>query len=975
MLSHQQYAGTAKNNNNPINAASFDIAIHEEGLKRKQSDVISVRFYERETGVWEVHGEEDARLVAEILFRTGDLQTLNAHPNTIFITIPLPQAAAAMTELLQSQRIEAWTIGKGVVKHPRPLWSASPGNLAPFEKFLISNQDDCSASEAASDLAAPTIMAIYVRRASGCGCAVFIDQLRCRIGFIQFQGDCMVEDFEALLVQICPAEVLHPSGLPEVSQTLKLLSILGTEVEFSSSNSCPDYIHLDEDVSLTLQTLKNYLHIDCADYKVERHVLQQYMRIDETAIKALNLFPMYTQCSSSSSNLKKNSLFGILDSCVTKIGSRLLGHWIRQPLRDVDMINSRLDIVSLLLSDVGVTVHGRLRDLLRGVSDVSRIARRVLLLKGNLQDLVLLYDATCILSATNDALVSLDEAIMYDDQNTNKFSSLENSHLNTLETGSKKSLCILKDECKNICDSLAKYCALIEGCVDFSALDRHEYIVRADFDPALVEVKETKDILSQQIDEEFNRVATVCGLEAGKKLKLDRNTVYGYHFRISRLDGGKLNELETPATELAALKTGILFTTANLRKLSTQWNEESEKYASLQHKLVREMVAVGASYWKIFDSLASVLARIDVLQSFAHVSATYSYVRPLVYSENDYKSSLSAEDIIYSESSVAKKSNVTQQLMFLKESRHPCVEAANENKSFIPNDVTFLKDGPRLQLITGPNMGGKSTYIRQAAIIVLMAQIGSFVPCSKAIIPVRDAILVRVGAGDSIRRGLSTFMMEMVESATILRVATSSSLTIIDELGRGTSTSEGLGIAWGVCRRLVDLGCLAFFATHYHELTELALDVPGRIGNLYAHASVFSEDSLRGENPHDLQGTEKLSIKSKFNNTKENESKDEDLAKKNSFSKANTALDTVTMTYEIRQGVCSDSFGLQVAQMAGFPKGAMEMARVYYAEFSKLDESLLSEIEAVLDNLEAESPVSSVPRPAILDLLCPSIFS
>jgi DNA mismatch repair protein MSH2 len=251
------------------------------------------------------------------------------------------------------------------------------------------------------------------------------------------------------------------------------------------------------------------------------------------------------------------------------------------------------------------------------------------------------------------------------------------------------------------------------------------------------------DDVSNRFQPEARRVAAKLDIEVDKKLKLEYSPQYGHHLRLSRVDANKIRG-DREYIELRTQKAGILFTTTTLRRLSTDHTDMSKEYQKMSSSIAKEIVTITGTYFPVLERLNGLVAELDVYVSLAQVAvnAPIPFVRPVVSMEGD---------------------------LILKGARHPCVEM-QEDVSFIENDIELVDGTSMFHIITGPNMGGKSTFIRQVGVITLMAQMGSFVPCQEAHVRVVDAILARVGAGDSQLKGISTFMAEMLESASILEV-------------------------------------------------------------------------------------------------------------------------------------------------------------------------------------------------------------
>uniref|UniRef100_A0A182SM18 DNA mismatch repair proteins mutS family domain-containing protein n=1 Tax=Anopheles maculatus TaxID=74869 RepID=A0A182SM18_9DIPT len=444
---------------------------------------------------------------------------------------------------------------------------------------------------------------------------------------------------------------------------------------------------------------------------------------------------------------------------------------------------------------------------------------------------------------------------------------------------------------------------MVEQIIDLEAVEQGEYLVKSDFDSQLQERKQEMDEIHSKMKRHLASVAKDIGLEAGSSIKLEFVSQHGYHFRITLKDETLIRKNNSYRI-LDAIKGGVRFTTSKLQDYSDSFATLKSAYEEQQQTIVAEVIRVAIGYIDPWTMLNNQIAQLDCLVSFAVSASTapIPYVRPKMHKDGP---------------SVLKLSQI----------RHPCLEL-QEDVNFIANDALFAQDAS-MYIITGPNMGGKSTYIRSVGVTVLMAHVGAFVPCENAEMSIVDCILGRVGANDNFTKGLSTFMVEMIETAGIIRKATGKSLVIIDELGRGTSTYEGCGIAWSIAEWLAkDSKCFTLFATHFQEITDLATYVPN-VKNCHMEAIV---DEKR-----------------------------------------------MTLLYQVKPGVMEKSFGIQVAKLANFPPGVIQLAQKFYSECEDHRGSLKEKHAAdglkvlqscfeQIDNFDCESDTFSLSSDALQNL-------
>ncbi|KAL2176597.1 muts domain V-domain-containing protein [Thermothelomyces heterothallicus CBS 202.75] len=820
-----------------------------------------VRIFDR--GDWYTAHGENANFIAKTVYKTTSVvRQLGRNDST-----GLPSVTMTVTVFRQFLREALYKLGKRVEiwasPNGRMNWKivkqASPGNLQDVEEDLGSLSE-----------AAPIILAVKISTKASEARSVgvcFADASVRELGVSEFLDNDLYSNFEALLIQLGVKECLiymekaDKEKDPELAKLRQIIDNCGIAIserpaaDFATKDIEQDLARLLKDersATLLPQTdlklamgaasaLIKYLGVlhdpsNFGQYQLYQHDLAQFMKLDAAALKALNLMP------SARDGAKTMSLFGLLNHCKTPLGSRLLAQWLKQPLMDKSEIEKRQQLVEAFVNDTELRQTMQ-EEHLRSIPDLYRLAKRFQRKKANLEDVVRVYQVAIRLPGFLGTLEGVMDETYRD--------PLDEAYTNQL---------------RGLSDSLAKLQEMVETTVDLDALDNHEFIIKPEFDDSLRIIRKKLDKLRTDMNREFADVASDLGQERDKKIFLENHKVHGWCMRLTRTEAGCIRN-KSRYMECSTQKNGVYFTTKTLQAYRREFDQLSQTYNRTQSGLVNEVVGVAASYTPVLERLAGILAHLDVIVSFAHCSvhAPISYVRPKIHPRGEGQT-------------------------ILTEARHPCLEM-QDDVQFITNDVELTRDKSSFLVITGPNMGGKSTYIRQIGVIALMAQIGCFVPCSTAELTIFDSILARVGASDSQLKGVSTFMAEMLETANILKSATAESLIIIDELGRGTSTYDGFGLAWAISEHIVkEIGCFALFATHFHELTALADQYP-QVRNLHVTAHISGTDSSSSKKK---TGTEKREV---------------------------------TLLYKVEPGVCDQSFGIHVAELVRFPDKVVRMAK------------------------------------------------
>jgi len=828
--------------------ASFD-NVHQTTILKSvknlgEKPATTVRIFERNNFYYIF--EEDGQLAAKLIYgAVTAMKQMGKNEPKNFAVINRSNFEVFLRHVLlvKHYRVEVYKFSAGGGGHP-PHYAlevrCSPGNISSLEHLLYGEADQIKETN-------------YLVGVKLCpsqqpggqfklGVAAVDTSLKL-ISVCEIEDCDMFSNLETILVQLSPREAILPQSenatIKKIQQMVERNKILVTSIntkEFSkigesdidrivnnkSNKGCVKDLEM---AGGALRAVMTYLGVmaetgDSAKFRLEEFKHSEFMRIDARTVTGLNLLDIPGQPTSS--------LYKILNRTRTPGGNRLLQSWIKQPLRDVDKINERLDLVEIF------SVSTEMRQMmyenhLRRMPDFQRFASKFQAQRATLQDIYKVYVALGKLGTLKTCLESYD--------GDNKVILQEN---------------FVTDITENLTE-FEKFCQMVQTTLDIDQIETSgQFLIKPEFDEQLGELRQQLDDLEEKLRRCLSGCASELCLEAGKTLKMEYSGQHGYFFRVTMKDEKNLRGNKS-FNIIDSSKGGVKFRNNKMEALNDQHAAITKDYERYQASIVLEMVGICASYADQMNHLGLVISRLDVVVGLAvaAVTAPTPYCRPRLVKDG------------------------TGRQMRFSQLRHPIVEV-QDGVNYIPNDVQFDSDKSVFHIVTGPNMGGKSTYIRSVGLATIMAQMGSFVPADTAEMSLTDAVMVRIGASDCQVKGISTFMAEMLETSAILQSATSNSLVLIDELGRGTSTYDGFGLAWSVSEHIAaTIRCFSLFTTHYTELTGLADTVPG-VENY--HVSAVADNNR------------------------------------------------LTLLYEVKPGVCDKSFGLHVAKLADFPDSVVEEA-------------------------------------------------
>ena len=709
-------------------------------------------------------------------------------------------------------------------------------------------------------------LACIVRRKKSLGIA-WVD---ISTGDIFMQGlEAQPQALASALGRIEPREILVSEKLcasPDLASVLKDWQRQWTvlpESRFDASNT-EEYLKKSYGVS-TLEAfgvvdglaisaggaLVEYLHLTQMDQIPSLKVPQVFRSSDVLDID--NATRRSLELNINQSGQKHGTLLSVLDQTQTAIGARTLSRDLAAPLKDASLINRRLDLVEFFCEETDL--RQEMRALLGSCPDFERAVSRLSCGRGNPRDLGMIRDGLVV---ARHVLTLLSPVVRQAASNP-----ALNSVLNSTLGGYGAAGVLQLTEHLSTLSRLEDLCALL-----YRALLPHPPMTLKDNDVFARGYSPTLDELRSLATDGERRMAALAykyqQATGILSLKIKFNNIIGRHIDVPPSHSQKLMEGQWKEQFIhrQTLANSVRFTTVELAQLERKLSESADKAQALEQQLFEGMAAEVLQQTQDLILIAASIGRLDVATALADLATKGGYVRP----------------------------NVTEeQALHIEGGRHPVLDYTlrADGKTFVPNSSNLDADD-HIWLLTGPNMAGKSTFLRQNALLVIMAQMGSFVPADSATIGVVDKLFSRVGASDDLARGRSTFMVEMIETAAILNQATDRSLVILDEVGRGTATFDGLSIAWATVEHLHGIRCRALFATHYHELTALRHGLP----RLSCHTMKIRE--WQGE---------------------------------------------IVLLHEVVAGTADRSYGIHVAQMAGLPKPVVARAREVLAILERESQS------------------------------------
>ena len=679
-----------------------------------------------------------------------------------------------------------------------------------------------------------------------------------------------VEGETALLTElhrVRPAELLYPAEAPALGELLRgpaRENVPAGAAAGSSGwvlNGYEDWTFAPETAFYTVKDHFKVASLDGFGLKDRTgatgaagailHYLTQHLRRDVTSLTRLSFYQRHDFLTLDFTTLRHlevleplhqdaprhASLCGALNRAVTPMGARRLRDWLSQPLAAVEPICRRQQAVATLLDDAAHL--DAIRTQLAEVRDLERTIGRLSAGTGNARDLMALRIGLEQLPALKRTLQALPAGTQ---NGFNDLPHLRDGPPQNSDGAAQQPL--LTDLESQIVEMPELIDLLARAIVDEPPLALKEGgLIRDGFDSALDELRSAtrggKDWIARLQQEEITRTGIAS-------LKVRFNSVFGYYIEVTRAN---LDKVPPHYVRKQTIANGERFITPELKEMEGKILGAEERSVKLEYELFQRVREEVLGRLPEIQQTAGALAQLDVLGVFAQTARLYNYCRPHIGDEG---------------------------MLLIRDGRHPVLEQNLGDERFVPND-TRLGNGTQIMLITGPNMAGKSTYIRQVALLALLAHTGSFIPAAEARIDLLDRIFTRIGASDDLARGQSTFMVEMCETANIVNNATQRSLVILDEIGRGTSTFDGLSLAWSIVEHLHNqVGAKTLFATHYHELTELAGRLP-RLGNFNVAVREWH--------------------------------------------------DQIVFLRKIVAGGTDKSYGIQVARLAGVPKAVLERAK------------------------------------------------